>query len=141
MHTVKGWKELTELLDKIRTRVGRELKRPVEFVSCYEAGYDGFWIHRLLEKNCVRNFVVDPASLQVDRRARHVKTRFRRQLRAHKARPFGLRELTAQRGQARGYHCPGIRRSASFERPRTREARCKVLKSELGARTKTLLTQ
>jgi transposase len=71
---VKGWKELAELLDKIRTRVGRELKRPVEFVSCYEAGYDGFWIHRLLEENGVRNFVIDPASLQVDRRARRLKT-------------------------------------------------------------------
>jgi transposase len=73
-HTVKGWEELLELIDKIRTRVGRELKRPVEVVSCYEAGYDGFWIHRLLEDNGVRNCVIDPASLQVDRRARRVKT-------------------------------------------------------------------
>jgi transposase len=73
-HTVKGWKELLELIDKIRTHVGRELKRPVEVVSCYEAGYDGFWVHRLLEENRVRNYVIDPASLQVDRRARRVKT-------------------------------------------------------------------
>jgi len=73
-HTVKGWKELLELIDKIRTRVGRELKQPVEVVSCYEAGYDGFWVHRLLEENGVRNYVIDPASLQVDRRARRVKT-------------------------------------------------------------------
>ena len=73
-HMVKGWKELLELIDKIRTRVGRELKQPVEVVSCYEAGYDGFWVHRLLEANGVRNYVIDPASLQVDRRARRVKT-------------------------------------------------------------------
>src|SRR5215468_6056317 len=73
-HMVKGWKELLELIDKIRSRVGRELKRPVEVVSCYEAGYDGFWVHRLLEENGVRNYVIDPASLQVDRRARRVKT-------------------------------------------------------------------
>ena len=73
-HTVKGWKELLELIDKIRSRVGRELKRPAEFISCYEAGYDGFWLHRLLEENGVRNCVIDPASLQVDRRARRVKT-------------------------------------------------------------------
>src|SRR5215469_14278617 len=73
-HTVKGWNELLELIDKIRSRVGRELKRPVEVVSCYEAGYDGFWVHRLLEENGVRNYVIDPASLQVDRRARRVKT-------------------------------------------------------------------
>jgi len=74
IHTVKGWKELLELIDKIRSRVGRELKRPAEFISCYEAGYDGFWLHRLLEENGVRNYVIDPASLQVDRRARRVKT-------------------------------------------------------------------
>ena len=43
-HTLTGWdwKGLLELVDKIRTRVGRELKQPVEVVSCYEAGYDGF---------------------------------------------------------------------------------------------------
>ena len=74
IHTVKGWKELLELIDKIRSRVGRELKRPAEFISCYEAGYDGFWLHRRLEENGVRNCVIDPASLQVDRRARRVKT-------------------------------------------------------------------
>jgi transposase len=73
-YTVKDWTELRELIDKVRTRVGRELKRPVEVVSCYEAGYDGFWLHRLLEENGVRNYVIDPASLQVDRRARRVKT-------------------------------------------------------------------
>src|SRR5262249_19030593 len=49
-------------------------KQPAEFISCYEAGYDGFWLHRLLEENGVRNYVIDPASLQVDRRARRVKT-------------------------------------------------------------------
>ena len=73
-HTVKGWKELLELIDKIRSRVGRELKRPAEFISCYEAGYDGFRLHRLLEENGVRNYVIDPASVQVDRCARRVKT-------------------------------------------------------------------
>jgi len=73
-YTVKGWHGLLEVIGKIRTRVGRELKRPVEVVSCYEAGYDGFWLHRLLEENGVRNYVIDPASLQVDRRARRVKT-------------------------------------------------------------------
>jgi transposase len=73
-YTVKDWNGLRELIDKVRTRVGRELKRPVEVVSCYEAGYDGFWLHRLLEDNGVRNHVIDPASLQVDRRARRVKT-------------------------------------------------------------------
>ena len=46
----------------------------MEMISCYEAGYDGFWLHRLLEAHGVRNHVIDPASVQVDRRARRVKT-------------------------------------------------------------------
>ena len=75
-HTVEAcdWKALLELIARIRTRVIQALNRPVEVVSCYEAGYDGFWLHRLLEAHGVRNYVIDPASVQVDRRARRVKT-------------------------------------------------------------------
>lgn len=43
-------------------------------VSCYEAGRDGFWIHRFLEANGIANRVVDPASIEVDRRNRRAKT-------------------------------------------------------------------
>ena len=68
------WKGLLELIARIRTRVARELKKRVEVISCYEAGYDGFWLHRLLEARGVLNYVIDPASLQVDRRARRNKT-------------------------------------------------------------------
>jgi transposase len=38
------------------------LKKPVEVISCYEAGYDGFWLHRLLEAKGVRNHVIDPGA-------------------------------------------------------------------------------
>jgi transposase len=68
------WKELLELIERIRKRVAQELKKPVEVISCYEVGYDGFWLHRLLKAQDVRNHVIDPASLQVDRRARRAKT-------------------------------------------------------------------
>jgi transposase len=68
------WKRLLELIEEVRARVGRETGRSVEVVSCYEAGYDGFWLHRQLEAHGIRNYVIDPASLQVDRRARRVKT-------------------------------------------------------------------
>ena len=68
------WKGLLELIERIRKRVAQDLKQPVEVISCYEAGYDGFWLHRLLEARGVRNYVIDPASLQVDRRARRTKT-------------------------------------------------------------------
>src|SRR5262250_296100 len=75
-HTVKpgDGKELLDLCERIRTRVARETKQRVEIVACYEAGYDGFWLHRLLEAHGIRNYVIDPASLQVDRRARRAKT-------------------------------------------------------------------
>ncbi len=43
-------------------------------VSCYEAGRDGFWIHRALTALGVRNRVVDSASIEVNRRARRAKT-------------------------------------------------------------------
>jgi transposase len=42
--------------------------------SCYEAGRDGFWIHRALTAMGVRNRVVDSASIEVNRRARRAKT-------------------------------------------------------------------
>ena len=43
-------------------------------VSCYEAGRDGFWLHRHLRSVGIDNEVVDAASIEVNRRLRHVKT-------------------------------------------------------------------
>jgi transposase len=43
-------------------------------VSCYEAGRDGFWLHRHLRSIGIGNEVVDAASIEVSRRLRHVKT-------------------------------------------------------------------
>ena len=75
-YTLEGcdWNGLLELIGRIRKRVIREFGPSVEMISCYEASYDGFWLHRLLEHHGVRNHVIDPASLQVDRRARRAKT-------------------------------------------------------------------
>ena len=42
--------------------------------SCYEAGPDGFWPHRLLATLGVTNLVVDSSSIEVSRRARRAKT-------------------------------------------------------------------
>jgi transposase len=47
---------------------------PVRIVSCYEAGYDGHWLHRWLTSQGVINYEIDPASIQVNRRARRPKT-------------------------------------------------------------------
>src|ERR1700693_122188 len=67
------WKGLLDLMEEVRARVSRETGRTVDVISCYEAGYDGFWLHRLLEAHGIRNYVIDPAGLQVGRRARRVK--------------------------------------------------------------------
>jgi transposase len=40
------WKGLLELIEGVRARVSREMGRAVAVMSCYEAGYDGFWLHR-----------------------------------------------------------------------------------------------
>ncbi len=51
-----------------------ELPEDALVVSCYEAGRDGFWIHRYLTSIGVENVVVDPASFEVTRRRKKVKT-------------------------------------------------------------------
>ena len=45
-----------------------------QVVSCYEAGRDGFWLHRYLCTKGIENLVVDSASIEVNRRARRTKT-------------------------------------------------------------------
>ena len=63
-------KELVELIERLCARITRATGQVVEVISCYEAGYDGFWLHRSLEKRGVRNHVIDPASLRlIDGRA------------------------------------------------------------------------
>ena len=42
-------------------------------VSCYEAGREGFWLHRWLVSEGIENRVVDSASIEVNRRKRRVK--------------------------------------------------------------------
>jgi transposase len=41
---------------------------------CYEVGYDGFWLQRFLKARGIECLVIDPGSLQVNRRGRRVKT-------------------------------------------------------------------
>src|SRR5262249_939668 len=41
--------------------------------SCYEAGRDGFWLHRYLTSVGVHNLVVDSSSIEVQRRGRRAK--------------------------------------------------------------------
>ena len=43
-------------------------------MTIQEAGFDGFWLHRLLEANGIESHVVDAASVAVNRRQRRAKT-------------------------------------------------------------------
>ncbi|CAN7775579.1 hypothetical protein LJR084_007864 [Variovorax sp. LjRoot84] len=42
--------------------------------SCYEAGRDGWWLHRWLIEQGIDNIVVDSSSIEVNRHARRAKT-------------------------------------------------------------------
>lgn len=42
--------------------------------SCYEAGREGFWLHRFVRSVGIVNHVIDSSSIQVDRRQRRAKT-------------------------------------------------------------------
>ena len=57
-----------------RARRRFALPREVRVVSCYEAGRDGFWLHRFLVHQGIENRVVDSSSIEVKRRQRRVKT-------------------------------------------------------------------
>ena len=65
---------LLELITRGRMQAAEKLGRPVRAACCFEAGYDGFWLHRWLCAQGVENRVLDAASILVDRRARRAKT-------------------------------------------------------------------
>ena len=57
---------------RAKTRLSLPADSPV--ISCYEAGRDGFWLHRYLVAAGITNYVVDSSSIEVNRRARRAKT-------------------------------------------------------------------
>jgi transposase len=65
---------LLALIESIRARAALKLGALPKVVSCYEAGYDGFWLHRLLTAAGITNLVFDPASIAVEQRSRRAKT-------------------------------------------------------------------
>jgi transposase len=60
------------VLTGARARFG--LPETARVLSCYEAGRDGFWIHRALRARGVENRVVDSSSIEVNRRKRRAKS-------------------------------------------------------------------
>jgi transposase len=66
------WDRLAEMVAVAKKRLG--LPTDAAVTSCYEAGRDGFWIHRYLTTLGLENLVVDSSSIEVNRRARRAKT-------------------------------------------------------------------
>src|SRR5258708_40296685 len=68
-------KRVLALIEQARRVMARRSGREaVRVCSCYEAGYEGFWLHRVLVTAGIESLVVDASSLLVDRRARRPKT-------------------------------------------------------------------
>lgn len=63
---------LLAVIVKAKERFG--LSPSARVVCCYEAGRDGFWVHRFLSEAGIENLVVDSASIEVKRRQRRAKT-------------------------------------------------------------------
>jgi transposase len=65
---------LIAVIGEARRRAEHRAGGPIGAECVFEAGYDGFWLHRRLMAAGIGCRVMDPASLKVDRRARRVKT-------------------------------------------------------------------
>jgi transposase len=65
---------LSAFLDTSKARMERQLGRSLQIILCYEVGYDGFWLARLLIARGLRTIVFDPASFLMPRRGRRAKT-------------------------------------------------------------------
>jgi transposase len=63
---------LDQEIAKAKARFDLPADAPV--CTCYEAGRDGFWLHRFLTSKKVENLVVDSASIEVNRRKRRAKS-------------------------------------------------------------------
>jgi transposase len=63
---------LQQEITRAKQRFG--LPEDAHVMSCYEAGRDGFWLHRYLVAHHVENLVIDSASIEVNRRQRRAKT-------------------------------------------------------------------
>ena len=74
LRTVTARDVAAVLAEVERAKQRFEVPPSVPVVSCYEAGRDGFWLHRCLVHHGIENMVVDSSSIEVKRRSRRAKT-------------------------------------------------------------------
>src|SRR5262249_4574926 len=69
LHRIEGGDTaaLFALISALRARVARRLDAAIGVVCCFEAGRDGFWLHRLLTAHGVANYVREPTSILINR--------------------------------------------------------------------------
>ena len=76
LHRVEGGDTtaLLALIRDLRSRAETKLRHAADVACCFEAGRDGFWLHRLLTAHGAIAYVLEPTSILVNRRARRAKT-------------------------------------------------------------------
>jgi transposase len=70
--TARDQQRVLDEIAQAKRRFGLPETAPV--VSCYEAGREGFWLHRFLEAHAMTNHVVDSSAIEVSRRQRRAKS-------------------------------------------------------------------
>jgi transposase len=70
--TARDQERVLNEIAQAKRRLGLPEMAPV--VSCYEAGREGFWLHRFLEAHGITNHVVDSSAIEVSRRQRRAKS-------------------------------------------------------------------
>jgi transposase len=65
---------LLKIIADLRSQGATKLGKTADLACCFEAGRDGFWLHRWLTVNGVTAYVLEPTSILVNRRARRAKT-------------------------------------------------------------------
>ena len=70
--TARDQERVLDEIARAKRRLGLPEEAPV--VSCYEAGREGFWLHRCLEAHGITNHVVDSSAIEVSRRQRRAKS-------------------------------------------------------------------
>ena len=120
-------------IEKARKHFGME--KDVEIYSCYEAGRDGFWLHRYLVSCGIKNVVVDSASIEVNRRYRRAKTD---RIDAGKLLQMLVRDIAGERKVWSVVRVPNIEQE---DQRRTNRERERLLKERTGHinRIKSLL--
>jgi transposase len=76
MHRIKAGDTtgLLTVIGELRSRQSVVSDCSSTLACCFEAGRDGFWLHRLLTAHEIPTYVVEPTSILVNRRAKRAKT-------------------------------------------------------------------